>query len=146
MCDVCFVKCGRSSARHLTRIDLIEEAKPKPTVEIKIVQSDDQIDFELAYEWHIAVENRQSGLRQRAQQRGFKRWATRKELKALLVRQKLLCPYTGRPLQIASLRLAHKIPASRGGSFEASNLVWTSSEVNREMGTMTEGEYLLSKV
>lgn len=57
-------------------------------------------------------------------------------------KQKGICAYTGIKLVLGyGASIDHKIPRSRGGSDEASNLQWISDAANRAKLTMTDQEY-----
>lgn len=99
-------------------------------------------DVRLDDKWDIAVKNRTSGLRQRARYCGVDRCATFRQLRDKLILQEYMCFFTGLSLDVASLRLAHIVPASDGGTFDVDNLAWTSHQINRMMGTMTGQEFV----
>ncbi len=73
-----------------------------------------------------------------------------RELKSLFETQSI-CPYTGRQLVLGvNTTLDHRVPVSRGGSNDISNLQWIyfggqyQYDVNRMKGAMTEEEYKLA--
>lgn len=51
------------------------------------------------------------------------------------------CAYCGTPLFADSLRIDHKIPASRGGSLDLSNLACSCDRDNRMKGQLTDSEF-----
>jgi len=64
-------------------------------------------------------------------------------LKKIFDDQQGICPYTGIELQIrANTELDHRIPRSKGGTDELSNLQWVYAPVNTMKWNMTEGEFL----
>lgn len=65
-----------------------------------------------------------------------------KDLKRLLEIQGYCCALTGVRLQPQDAELDHKIPLSRGGTNNLSNLQWITKAANRAKGTMTDGEFI----
>jgi len=88
-------------------------------------------------DWYRAVDNRLSGLRQRARYKGMSKCAKFTELVDLLIKQEFKCYYTDEELQPdKDLRLAHLEAVTNGGDCHCDNLVWTTDKINRMMGTM----------
>lgn len=52
------------------------------------------------------------------------------------------CPYCKKPIPWEDLSIDHKMPTSRGGSNEPSNLVWVDIDCNLVKGNMTDSEYV----
>lgn len=93
-------------------------------------------------EWDVKIMNVCTGLRQRSD-RNKVHAATSSQLKQKLVIQEYKCYFTGHELRPdKSLRLAHLVSLSNGGTSEIDNLVWTTHDVNRMQGTMNEQEFL----
>jgi 5-methylcytosine-specific restriction endonuclease McrA len=63
-------------------------------------------------------------------------------LLALLESQGYLCALTGVRLEVETAELDHKIPVSRGGTNDLSNLQWIHKSINRAKGTMTNEEFI----
>jgi len=64
-------------------------------------------------------------------------------LKAIWDRQGGLCGLTGQPLDFETAQLDHILPRSRGGSYDESNLRWTTKHANEAKGGMTDDEFLV---
>lgn len=143
MCEVCTVRCAKGISG---KPDKIKADLQRSSIKLNVIGLDGDGLGGIPYSWIVAIENRQSGIRQRAKQRGFTRWATRKQLRELLIKQQFRCMYSGVELSINDVRVGHKTPACRGGSFEVENLAWITNRVNLDMGTMTDVEYMLSKI
>ncbi len=63
-------------------------------------------------------------------------------IRALWERQQRRCAYSGEPLIPGfNASLDHRIPVSRGGSNELSNLQWVTVAANRMKSNMTEEEF-----
>lgn len=67
---------------------------------------------------------------------------TARDLKRLLEMQGYRCALTGVRLRPDDAELDHKIPLSRGGLNDLSNLQWITKAANRAKGTMTDGEFI----
>jgi hypothetical protein len=63
-------------------------------------------------------------------------------LKAILEIQGYKCALSGKRLTPEIAVLDHKIPLSRGGTNDASNLQWLDSEVNKAKGAMDCQEFI----
>jgi 5-methylcytosine-specific restriction endonuclease McrA len=63
-------------------------------------------------------------------------------LKTILEMQGYKCALSGKRLTPEIAVLDHKIPLSRGGTNDASNLQWLDSEVNKAKGTMDCQEFI----
>jgi len=64
-------------------------------------------------------------------------------LKQLLEDQHHVCPYTGYELVVGqNASVDHKVPRSRGGSLDLSNLQWVDAHINRVKTDMTHEEFL----
>ena len=99
-----------------------------------------RIDLDPA--WHKRVGNTMSGLRQRARHNNITTVATMGEVAALLKSQGYRCAMSGALLRPdRTTVLGHKTPASCGGGYDASNLFWITSEINRMMGTMDDKSF-----
>ena len=61
---------------------------------------------------------------------------------ALLESQDYLCALSGVRLDVETAELDHKIPVSRGGTNELSNLQWIHKKINRAKGTLTNEEFI----
>lgn len=67
------------------------------------------------------------------------RW---KELKALYIGQRGLCPYIGKPIYLGyDANLDHIIPRARGGSNDTDNLEWVHKRINMMKGDSTKDEF-----
>lgn len=67
---------------------------------------------------------------------------TAKEIRDwLLNQQPWKCHYTGEEISFETLGLDHKVPISRGGTYDLSNLVITSKKINGAKGGMTDKEF-----
>lgn len=65
------------------------------------------------------------------------------EIKALAVGQKFICPYTKITLiPTINMSLDHKIPKSKGGSNDITNLQWIESNINYMKWDLTESEFI----
>jgi 5-methylcytosine-specific restriction endonuclease McrA len=72
--------------------------------------------------------------------KAMKRWT---ELRDLLAHQNNRCAYTGELLITGqNMSLDHKVPRSRGGGDELSNLQWVTWRVNLMKSDMTHEEFL----
>jgi len=70
----------------------------------------------------------------------YRRWS---ELKALLETQNHQCAYTGEVLVVGhNAAVDHKIPRSRGGSGEITNLQWVTYAVNASKWNLMHDEFL----
>jgi hypothetical protein len=75
--------------------------------------------------------------------RHFKTCKKWEEIKELLESQKMKCPYSKRDLIVGSnTSLDHKIPKSRGGTDDKSNLQWVYLPINTMKLNMMEDEFL----
>lgn len=68
--------------------------------------------------------------------------ATATELQEILSQQGFKCALSGRKLEPATASIDHKIPVSKGGTDEASNLQWVDKRVNRMKGNMSDDEFI----
>ena len=57
-------------------------------------------------------------------------------------KQKLVCPLTGRKLQGNTMSVDHKIPISRGGTNELSNLQFVHIDVNYAKQDLLQEEFI----
>lgn len=51
------------------------------------------------------------------------------------------CPHCGKPIDVLNMSPDHKVPVSRGGSLELSNLEAICAECNRLKGSLTSAEF-----
>lgn len=65
-----------------------------------------------------------------------------RELMALLEVQGYRCALTGKELSPEDAELDHKIPISRGGTNQLSNLQWVDKSINRAKTSMTNEEFI----
>ena len=57
-------------------------------------------------------------------------------------KQKLLCPLTGRKLNGDTMSIDHKIPTSKGGTHDVSNLQFVHVDVNYAKRNLLESEFI----
>jgi len=65
----------------------------------------------------------------------FRRWV-RKDL------EEAACSYCAAPLTLLNFSADHRLPTSRGGSYQAANLVIVCERCNQCKGPLTDEEYL----
>ena len=102
--------------------------------------------------WHLTEQSRANGfegLNQAKNHFQFKGRGADSEskvssatLKTILEIQGYKCALSGKRLTPEIAALDHKIPLSRGGTNDASNLQWLDSEVNKAKGTMDCQEFI----
>ena len=66
---------------------------------------------------------------------------TRVEIQEWLENTPLVCYYSGVPLEISNLHVDHKVPLSRGGGSDLSNLCLTCPKMNSSKGKLTDLEF-----
>jgi 5-methylcytosine-specific restriction endonuclease McrA len=88
----------------------------------------------------IEMQNRIQGPSEKKAKVGGKR--SFRMLLALLEAQGYLCALTGVRLEVETAELDHKVPVSRGGTNDLSNLQWVHKSINRAKGTMTNEEFV----
>jgi hypothetical protein len=112
-------------------------------------------DFEVTREtvaWHLTEQSRAhgfGGLNEAKMHFRFKKAGVDSESKAsatalrtILEMQDYKCALSGKRLTPEIAVLDHKIPLSRGGTNDASNLQWLDKEVNRAKGSMDCDEFV----
>lgn len=67
---------------------------------------------------------------------------TADDLERLWNQQDGLCALTGQPMTIADADVDHRVPKSRGGSSDLSNLRWVCRKANAAKGDMLDEEFL----
>jgi 5-methylcytosine-specific restriction protein A len=100
--------------------------------------------------WHLTEQSRINGfdgLNHAKRHFGFSRIDSESKvssstLKTILEMQGYKCALSGKRLTPESASLDHKIPLSRGGTNDASNLQWVDSNINRAKGSMDCDEFV----
>lgn len=73
----------------------------------------------------------------------YKTKYTAKDFAHIWKQQRGLCALTGERLTIGNCHLDHKLPITRGGTHELSNLRWVTERVNRGKHNLTDSEFIL---
>lgn len=84
----------------------------------------------------------QDGLQHRTAKAPASRRVRPSDIRAMLARQGYKCAYTGNELTPQNTGADHKIPVSKGGSHELSNIALVTQAVNSAKGTMTLDEFV----
>jgi len=64
------------------------------------------------------------------------------ELMRILLSQEKRCCYSGVELTVDNCSLDHKKPVSKGGTNHPKNLQWTTKEINKMKGSLTEERFI----
>jgi len=73
--------------------------------------------------------------------REFAEWLTLQPITIKRKRAYLTCYLTGALVPLAKIELDHRVPVSRGGSFQVFNLGITSAQINQAKSNRTEDEF-----
>jgi len=73
--------------------------------------------------------------------REFTEWLTLQPITIKRKRAYLTCYLTGALVPIGKIEFDHRIPVSRGGSFQVFNLGVTDARINQSKGNRTEDEF-----
>jgi len=73
--------------------------------------------------------------------REFAEWLTLQPITIKRKRAYLTCYLTGALVPLAKIEFDHRIPVSRGGSFQVFNLGVTSAQINQAKSNRTEDEF-----
>jgi len=71
----------------------------------------------------------------------FAEWLTSQPITIKRKRAYLTCYLTGALVPLAKIELDHRVPVSRGGSFQVFNLGVTDARINQSKGNRTEDEF-----